>query len=856
MGARGASGTSEYHELPVIAGAEDGRGDLAGLRRYLQHSSIGCIEWTPDFRVRRCNQAACRMLAYPAVALLDMHAEELLLRKRDRKGFTPVAKQLCSGRVDHVEHVARSRRGDGVPIWCDWLHLVMRDHGGGVAGYFSVIREVTEETLVRRYMDRMASVPAGRSDGWSQLDHVLESIRTVLGADAAVVASIDGSDAVILAGMGGNGPVDLERYALAGTPCAEVVRSDACVINHCAWERFPEDDMLVALQAESYGGVLLRDDAGEALGLLAVMGRWPLGPAGAVRRTLEHAAGRVRLEIQRLRAEEETRLAALAFETHEAIMILDGDYRFVRVNDAFRRLTGYAGEQVQGHGLRLLLGGRNGGEARREIQAALARDGHWNGDVRARNQNGEQRLYRLSVTALNRARDREARFVGSFLDVTWHREAEERIRQLTFEDRVTGLANRAAMLARLEHQQRERGSDGIRGLLVLDLDGFRRVNEGMGYEVADSLLEIQATRLRALVPDALMLARVGADEFAVLLSGEGTGADGTHGLSNEAERLRGAFAHPVEVSGVMVQSGVSVGLVEADEHDPVDARLLARAEIAAAQARHRGGNRIARFAPEMEEETSERLQLEQGLRQAVDNGDVHFHLQPLVDADGRICSLEVLARWKHNGSPVPPARFITIAEQSGLIRPMGAQILRDACHWLAQWQRGHPDRRLPSLAINVSIRQFHDPEFEAIVARVLEETDLPPSTLLLEVTESLLADEGDAVIGRMRRLRELGVRFAIDDFGTGYSCLAYLRRLPIDELKIDGSFVEAMLLSPEDEEIVRTIIAMAQALRLNVVAERVQTREQAERLLSLGCSTLQGFHFYHPLAPALAADAL
>ena len=795
------------------------------------------------------------MLAYPLGALTDMQAEQLLLRNRDFKGFTPVAEELRSGQVDHVQHVARSRRGDGIPIWCDWLHLVIRDDEGGVAGFFSLIREVTQETLVRRYMERMASIASRRSDD-SQLDHLLESIRTALGSDGAMVATIDESDAVVLASMARDGRVDLERYSLAGTPCAEVVESDSCIINHRAWERFPDDDILVAIQAESYAGVLLRDDSGKVLGLLAVIGRWPLGPAGAVRRTLEHMAGQVCLEVQRLRAEQETRLAALAFETHAAIMILDGDYRFIRVNDAFRHLTGYAGEQVHGHGLRLLLGGRNGGDVRREIQATLARDGHWNGDVRARNQNGEQRLFRLSLTALDRAREREAKYVGSFLDVTWHREAGERIRRLTFEDRVTGLPNRAAILARLEHEGHEQGEHVIQGLLVLDLDGFRRVNEGMGYEVADSLLQIQAARLRSLAPEALMLARVGADEFAVLLGEEGTRGDGAARLDDQAERLRGAFAHPVEVGGVMVQSGVSVGVVEAGDHGYGDARLLTRAEIAAAQARHHGGNRVAWFDPEMEEETSERLQLEQGLRQAVGNGNVGFHLQPLVGADDRICSLEVLARWEHNGVPVSPARFIPIAEQSGLIRTMGAQILRDACYWLAQWHRDHPDCHLPSLAINVSVRQFHDPEFEAIVTQVLEDTGLPPSTLLLEVTESLLADEGDAVISRMRRLRELGVRFAIDDFGTGYSCLAYLRRLPINELKIDGSFVDAMLLSPEDEEIVRTIIAMAQALRLNVVAERVETREQAERLRALGCMTLQGFYFHRPLDPTAVAEHL
>lgn len=647
-------------------------------------------------------------------------------------------------------------------------------------------------------------------------------------------------------------PLDIESYSLPGTPCAELSHCDACVINHEVQARYPGDELLARLDARSYAGVRLRDGDGRPVGLLAVVGRHALGPVEPVQRTLEHAAVRIRLELQRLWAERDTRLAALAFETHEAIMILDRDYRFVHVNDAFRRMTGYPAGAVVGRSLRLLLGGKRGGPVRRDIQETVARNGRWHGEVWARSRDGEQRLYRLSLTALEGADDRDAHFIGSFLDVTWHREAEERIHRLTFEDGVTGLPNRASLLGRLA-----RGSDAPARhlgdvLMVMDLDGFRRVNEGMGYETADSLLEIQAARLRALVPGAAAVARVGADEFAVLVSGATLPQERKafwSRISDEAERLRRAFLQPVEVSGTMVQSGVSIGVavLEGETEDP--SALLGRAEIAAGQARHQGGNGVAWFAPEMEAEASERRELERALRQAVDDDSIGFCLQPLVNADGDITALEVLARWQQDGNLVPPAKFIPIAEASGLIRPLGAQILRSACRWLADWHRGAPERPLPALAVNVSVRQFHDPDFESMVSGVLEETGLPPCALLLEVTESLLADEGDGVVGRMNRLRDLGVRFAIDDFGTGYSCLAYLRRLPIDELKIDGSFVDAMLLSPEDEEIVRTIIAMAQALRLNVVAERVESRDQAERLRELGCTTLQGYYFHHPASP-------
>ncbi|MDN3517994.1 EAL domain-containing protein [Aquisalimonas lutea] len=832
---------------------QQGDRDIAGLLRYIQGSSIGCIEWDPDFRIRFGNPAAAEMFSYLPDHLIGMTGEDFLLHDKDRKGLTAIKQDMRRGGMRHMHTYARCRRSDGVPIWVEWFNLAVTGRDGRITGFLSLLKDVTESTLIRRYMDRVASLPEA-GGGWSYLDHLVEQIRSVMGADAAVVASVDASRNVarVLSASARGAPLDIDSYALAGTPCAELNHCDACVINHEVQARYPDDELLTRLDARSYAGVRLRDGDGRSVGLLAVVGRHALGPVEPVQRTLEHAAVRIRLELQRLWAERDTRLAALAFETHEAIMILDRDYRFVHVNDAFSRMTGYPAGAVVGHGLRLLLGGRRGGPVRRDIQETVRRNGRWHGEVWARSRDGGQRLYRLSLTALEGADDRDAHFIGSFLDVTWHREAEERIHRLTFEDGVTGLPNRASLLGRLARNNEvpARGRGDV--LMVMDLDGFRRVNEGMGYETADSLLEIQAARLRALVPGAAAVARVGADEFAVLLSGATLPKERKAfwgRVADEAERLRRAFLQPVEVSGTMVQSGVSIGVavMEAGMDDP--SALLGRAEIAAGQARHQGGNGVAWFAPEMEAEASERRELERALRQAVDDASIGFCLQPLVNVEGGITALEVLARWEFDGEPVSPAKFIPIAEASGLIRPLGAQILRAACRWLADWHRGAPERPLPALAVNVSVRQFHDPDFETMVAGILEESGLPPRALLLEVTESLLADEGDGVVGRMNRLRDLGVRFAIDDFGTGYSCLAYLRRLPIDELKIDGSFVDAMLLSPEDEEIVRTIIAMAQALRLNVVAERVESRDQAERLRELGCTTLQGYYFHRPASP-------
>lgn len=821
-------------------------GEIAGLQRHMQGSPIGCIEWGPDFRIRHCNEAAGRILGYLPDRLVGMEAGDFLLREDDRAGLTSVKRDLLSGGVRHLHTYARNRRQDGVPIWCEWFNLALGDRHGGIAGFLSLVKDVTESTLARRYTDRLASQPVAGS----YLDHLIEQIRKVMGADVALVASLedDGRRARVLSSNCRGEDLELERYDLAGTPCEELRGQEACIINQAVMQQYPNDPLLTSMGAQSYAGVPLRDRSGTVFGHLAVLGRYALGPADALQRTLELAAARVGLEVQRLWAERETRLAALAFETYEAIMILDQDFRFMRVNTAFSRLTGYSASAVMQRGVDLLLTGQDGARTRRDIGETLATRGYWQGEVWARGQQGQRRLYRMSISALQEPDERDARYVGSFLDVTWNREAEERIQRLTYEDAVTGLPNRAAFLSRLKHECSEATLDGA-ALLLLDLDGFRRVNEGMGYEMADSLLEIQSTRLRGLVPGAVAIARVGADEFAVVLRGQNGRALDSVVLAQEAERLRRAFAHPVEASGTMVQSGASIGVATMDSSIDEPSALLTRGEIAAAQARHQGGNCVAFFDPEMEQLAGERLNLERGLRQALRQGDVGFHLQPLVDGDGRVERLEVLARWEHEGEPVSPARFIPIAEASGLIRPLGGHVLRGACRYLADLRSVHPGETLPGLAVNVSVRQFHDPDFEALVEDVLGETGLPAGALLLEVTESLLAEEGDAVIRRMQRLRQMGVRFAIDDFGTGYSCLAYLRRLPIDELKIDGSFVDAMLLSPEDEEIVRTIIVMAHALRLNVVAERVETREQMLRLQELGCSTFQGFYFHRPIAP-------
>jgi diguanylate cyclase (GGDEF)-like protein len=426
-------------------------------------------------------------------------------------------------------------------------------------------------------------------------------------------------------------------------------------------------------------------------------------------------------------------------------------------------------------------------------------------------------------------------------DITERKQFEDQLRHQALHDPLTGVPNRALFCDRLDQAlagQARRG--GCVGVLFLDLDDFKSVNDTAGHLVGDGLLEAVAVRLRSLVRPADTVARLGGDEFAILAEALPDPEETT----KLAERLRQGLGKPVLIEGRELFVHASIGISIAMEPGAAAEDLLRNADVAMYVAKSEGKNRHRHFDDAMHETVVERLALQSELTRALERYQLTLHYQPVVElADERISGVEALVRWQHpERGLVPPGSFIPLAEQTELIVPFGHWVLQAACRQVHRWDQDGLGRGL-SVAVNISVRQLKDAGFVASVAEILRETSLEPGRLVLEITESLLMENIDAILGVLQELRELGVRLAIDDFGTGYSSLAYLVRLPVQLLKIDRSFIAHLDTDPNNATLVRSILTLAHDLGLEAVAEGIEQAHLVEELRRLGCDKGQGFYF-------------
>jgi len=415
-------------------------------------------------------------------------------------------------------------------------------------------------------------------------------------------------------------------------------------------------------------------------------------------------------------------------------------------------------------------------------------------------------------------------------------------------DSLTTLANRALFRDRVDKVLRQNDALSPKlTVLFLDLDGFKEVNDSLGHAMGDVLLIQVAERLRACVRPIDTVARLGGDEFAVLIADKSSERDGTL----VAGRITKALREPFKLEGREIYVRASIGIAATDQ-EVVDAdHLLRNADLAMYRAKATGAGGFERYHPRLHVALVERLQLEAELRQAVADEELELHYQPtLALATGEIKGLEALARWKHpHRGFVPPAEFIPLAEQTGLIRRLGRWVLQDACRQLADWHERFPDSRHLTMSVNISGRHLEDASLFDDVQEALAASGLAPGYLVLEMTESVLMAHTEENVELLVRLKDLGVGLAIDDFGTGYSSLAYLHRFPADVIKIDRSFVERLDGSEADAELLRTIVQLGKSLRMVTVGEGVETASQARALREMGCELAQGFHFYRALTP-------
>ncbi|TAN79544.1 MAG: EAL domain-containing protein [Gallionella sp.] len=543
------------------------------------------------------------------------------------------------------------------------------------------------------------------------------------------------------------------------------------------------------------------------------------------------------------------RIAAIAFETEEGMMVTDENAVIIRVNQAFTRLTGYSAGEVIGKNPSMLKSDRQGAEFYRHMWESMRRDNYWQGEIWNRRKNGEIYPEWLNITAVIGKDGRVTNYVGAFIDFTERKQAENEIHHLAFYDPLSQLPNRRLLLDRL----RQAVSTGARNqaggaLLFLDLDNFKTLNDTKGHGIGDLLLVEVAKRLQACVREGDTVARFGGDEFVLLLEGlSEERAQAAVQAQGVGGKVLETLSQPYILDGNEFHSSSSVGITLFINYKEKLDELLKQADTAMYEAKKSGRNTLRFFDPVMQDELEARAQIEAGLREALRRQEFRLYYQMQINHAGRIIGAEVLLRWIHpERGLIPPLQFIPLAEETGLIIPIGQWVLENACRQLKAWE-AEPRTRDLQLAVNVSGRQFRQADFVAQVRGILERTGINPLRLKLELTESIVLDDVADTIAKMLALRQTGVSFSMDDFGTGYSSLSYLTQLPFNQFKIDQSFVRHIGTKTPDATIIQTIIGMANNLGMEVIAEGVETREQRDFLEANGCMLYQGYLFGMPL---------
>jgi diguanylate cyclase (GGDEF)-like protein/PAS domain S-box-containing protein len=719
-------------------------------------------------------------------------------------------------------------------------------------------------------------------------------LTEVLGVAYAFVARREPAEATrarALAVAHRGGPIGPMIYPLAGTPCGTMLDTGRCSLSRAARETYPEDGALVDMGVESYVGTLLTYDGGRVIGWLAVMHTRPLAD-DAIRRieaVLHNVGGRAAVELERLEVEAALREAHQSLERRVAertaeleaanaslqreieqrrrteALLRASEEKFatafrcspdamviscvetghvLEVNDSFLAMTGFRREEVINQTALDLRFWVDQGQCDGLKRALETGKPVRNMEFEFRIRSGEARIGLLSAETI--AVGEVPCVVAVISDVTELKRSEERLIHNAFHDALTDLPNRALFMDRLEHavdRSRRRKSYAF-AVLFLDLDRFKVINDSLGHRAGDQLLVGIARRLEACLRPGDTVARLGGDEFTILLEDVGDASDATR----IAERVQNVVKLPLTLNGQEVYTSGSIGIAHSSTGYQAAEDLLRDADLAMYRAKSLGRARTEVFDRAMHERAVGQLRLETDLRHAVDRGELALVYQPIVCLTSRaVRGFEALVRWRHpERGLVMPELFIPAAEESGLIVAVGEWVLHEACRQARRWHEQLGERR-PGISVNLSSRQFLQPDLPAQVAEALRRTGLDPRYLHLEITESTVMENGEVVVAMMRELRELGVHLCLDDFGTGYSSLSYLHDFPIDTLKIDRSFVGRMGSSGENVEIIRTIVSLGHNLDKRVIAEGVETVEQVAQLRALGCEYGQGHFFAVPL---------
>ena len=602
-------------------------------------------------------------------------------------------------------------------------------------------------------------------------------------------------------------------------------------------------------------GACARDGVGfdEALELITARGhrRWVRTIGAAVRDEagrITHVQGAIQDITEQRRTEEQLRLSAAVFDnTSEGVVITDTTPEIIAINRAFTEINGYTAEDVLGRNPNLLKSGRHEQGFYEALWSELLAQGHWRGEIWNRRKDGEIYPQWVNINAVRSGSGVTTHYVGVFSDLSDVKRSEAQIERLAHRDPLTDLPNRLLFRTRLEQALLRAGANRTHvGMLLVDIDGFRHINDSLGHAVGDLALREVAKRLTALVRIDETVARLSGDELALLIEGD---EDIDTRAALMAERVRESVNKPFAVKATELFMSASIGIAIYPEDGTDVSELMQNCDAALYQAREAGGNTYRHYARSLTDYARERVTLTSELNRAIERDELRLHYQPLVDTEScRVNGLEVLVRWQHpERGMVLPDSFIRLAEETGLIIPLGAWVMRHACLQAHAWEAaGIPFGRI---AVNVSGVQIQRSDFARTLESILHETGLDAKRLELELTETFVMDLREDAQRLLGDLKRLGIALAMDDFGTGYSSLAYLKGLPFDTLKIDRSFIGGLPDDPASAAIVTAITTLGHSLGFDVLAEGVETEAQRRFLLGVGCRRAQGYLFSPPVPP-------
>ncbi len=690
-------------------------------------------------------------------------------------------------------------------------------------------------------------------------DTLSDIIRGLERIDADVIASImllDDSGQFLADGISLQLP-DFYMQAINGLPIGEgqwscgtaTYRAERVIVedvsSHPYWQAYKDLAQAVGVQACWAEPII--SSKGQVLGSFAMYYREPRKPNVEDLIRIERMAELSAIAIERKQVEDELRIVAVTFQSHEAVIITDVLGVIQRVNQACTEITGYQESELIGKNARILSSDRQDKAFYKKLFIELARKGVWEGELWNQRKNGEIYPERITITAVYDGA-KVTHYVGICSDITEQKATEREIEKLAFYDPLTRLANRRLLLDRLQQALVANQRNQKYGALIyMDLDRFKSINDNLGHHIGDELLIQISDRISRVIRAEDTASRLGGDEFVVLMSDTGTvESDAIDKAALVAEKLRETIHQPFTLSVGEYVFSTSIGVTVFYENKSFPEEVLEQADTAMYRSKKLGRNQVSFFSSQMQAEYHQRMQLETMLQQAIAEQQFMAYYQGQTDASGHLISAEALIRWPHpEKGMISPADFIPVADESHLIIEIGNWMLAEVCHQIKRWQEA--GFYLDHVAVNISPRQFRQADFVAQVELALKTAGIESQYLMLELTEGIVIEDIDNTIRKMKQIQALGIAISIDDFGTGYSSLAYLKQLPLTQLKIDQGFVRDISQDAADEVIVETIIALAHKLELEVIAEGVETVEQLDFLQEKGCEKYQGYYFYKPM---------